>query len=54
MTKKARVEGSAPGAPSEAVTLADRFRAEFPDEWEMIRTWPTESGLIFITEKMKG
>ncbi len=30
------------------------FKELFPAEWEDCRTWPTESGLAFIAEKLKA
>lgn len=30
------------------------FKEMFPEAWEQCRCWPTESGLAFIAEKLKG
>ena len=35
------------------VELLERFRAEYPEEWETCRLWPTESGLTHMIEILR-
>lgn len=61
MTRKARVEGAQSGAPAKTRTIGQgcledgvaAYKAQF-DDWDEIKTWPLEGGLIHMAEKLKG
>ncbi len=56
--KPARRSPRNPDAIDDAATAFEvavsAFKELFPEAWEECRTWPVESGLIFIAEKLKG
>lgn len=56
--RKARVEG-AQADPAKVTTnkplfaaLVERFKAEYPEEWEQIRLCPAESSLAVMADKL--
>jgi len=52
-----RFVGSAPRVAAKGTTLDDvvaQARALAGDEWHTIRSWPLESGLVFLADKLKG
>jgi len=56
--KPARRSPANPDAIDDAATAFEiavaTFKELFPAEWEECRRWPTESGLVFIAEKLKA
>lgn len=59
--RKARVEGEAsPVAEVPAVSsrvlggIVERFKADFPDDWEALRLCPLQHGIETMIEKLNG
>lgn len=58
----AQIEGAArrgrkvvdDAAPVSFAEIVAAFKRDQPDAWQECRTWPTESGVVFIAEKLKG
>ena len=39
---------------SDFAAIVEAWKAERPEEYEECRRWPTESGLIYIANKLKA
>jgi hypothetical protein len=55
MGRVAKKPDPVPGDNGAALSrIAEFFRAEFPDDWEVLRLCPLESGIVDMAAKLKG
>lgn len=54
---KARLEGAESlrtvKESDDLMDIVERFKAEFPDDWELLRLCPLQHGIVDMAEKLK-